>query len=85
MGAGTIVVGVLLLLFGLALSATIVGAIIGIPLIIIAIIVIVVGAKSPPPAQPVVYVQQQPMHYPQPIYQQAPQALLRPPVVAGAL
>ncbi len=73
MGAGTVVVGVLLLLFGLALSATIIGAIIGVPLIIVAIVVIVMGAKSKP-VQPVVYVQPQPFYYPPPAYQQPAQA-----------
>jgi hypothetical protein len=84
MGAGTVVAGILLLLFGLALTATIIGAVLGIPLLIIGIILIAVGAKSNP-SPPMVYYQPQPVYYAPPptpvnVYvQQTAQASPPPP------
>jgi hypothetical protein len=74
LGAGTVIGGVVILILGLLFTATIIGAIIGIPLIIIGIVVIAQGARPAPP--PVVYYQAPPP--PPPMYYQP-----SPPVVVN--
>ena len=65
---GTVIGGAILILIGLAFTATIIGAIIGIPLLILGLYFVVKGATwtPPPPQQQVVYVQPQPIYFPTP-------------------
>ncbi|MGP8077358.1 MAG: hypothetical protein ACLQD8_04950 [Thermoplasmata archaeon] len=74
---GSIVGGVILMIIGLGFTATIIGAIIGIPLLIIGLYLVIKGATytPPPPQQQVVYVQ------PQPIYVQQAAAAVPPPEI----
>jgi len=65
---GSIVGGVILMIIGLGFTATIIGAIIGIPLLIVGLYLVIKGATSSPPRpqQQVVYVQPQPVYFPVP-------------------
>lgn len=67
MYTGRLVGGIVLFVFGLLLSATILLAFIGIPLVIIGLILIVIGAVTNPP--PPVVIQQAP---PQVVFMPAP-------------
>lgn len=67
---GTVVAGIVLLLLGLILTATIIGAILGIPLLIIGFILIIVGAASS-------------STNPQPVYYPVPPVYLPPPPSAS--
>jgi hypothetical protein len=69
LGAGTVIAGLFILVLGLLFSSTIIGAIIGIPLIIVGIIVMVHGARSKP--EPPIYYQPPPV-YPPPVYYPPP-------------
>jgi hypothetical protein len=61
--SGTVVTGIVLLFIGIFLSATIILAIIGIPLLFIGFILIIVGAVSSPPHPQNVYYQPAPVYY----------------------
>jgi hypothetical protein len=66
MNAGRVVGGIVLIFLGIILTATIIGAIIGIPLLIVGI-VLLARSGGPTVAPPtVVYPTPQPMYYPPP-------------------
>jgi hypothetical protein len=65
--SGTIITGIVLLLIGLFLSATIILAIIGIPLLFIGFILIIVGAVSSSPQTQTVYYPPAPVYYSPPL------------------
>ena len=66
MRARTLAVGIVFFFFGLVFTATIIGAIIGVPLLLIGLLLIIVGAVSSEPRPQIVYAAPQPIYYPVP-------------------